>query len=228
MRRMLSRPVALALVISLPAEAIEQQDHVHLSLKLAVAPSRAMPAGDVLGLYAVEVLACAAPQADLSAQSRVLGWLDRATDVLLSPAWANHRDHFDRPGARIVPTRVRLDRAGSYPLGTVVVPSGMYCQVRLTLTRLPSTTAAPPLASSVRLTRPAGLAEVSTPYPVPVELPLATPWQAGHGVALLTMTLDPAAAAPVLADRSLSEGGLMRQVVARWVAASRVQIGLQP
>ena len=160
-----------------------------------------------------------------------LDWLDRISGSLMSSAWANHSDHFDRPGARIVTTRVRLDRADSYPLGTVVIPSGRYCQVRLTLTRLPATTGAdalPALETSVRLSRPGNLPPMAPSYIVGLELPFAQPWQAGHGNAQLTLTLDPSSAAPVLADASLSEGALLRLVVARWVASSQLTLRQRP
>jgi hypothetical protein len=222
--------VPLGLAGSPASAAAEKQDHVHLTLRLAVAPSRPVPAGDLLGLYAVEVLACPSEQAAQAAQGprqHLLSWLDDATDLLMSPARANHRDHFDRPGARIVPLRVPLDRAGRFDLGAVVLPSGRYCQVRLTLTRLPATPAPqaqPALDTSLRLTRPGALAPVATPYPMALELPFAQPWQAGHGTAQLTMTLDPAAARAVLADADLSEGALLRGVVQRWTQSSRLSL----
>lgn len=219
--------MALATACSASSVAAEKQDHVHLALRVVIAPNPPMPAGDVLGLYAVEVLACPAPKAAMDVRATVLAWLDRATNVLVSPALASHRDHFDRPGARMVPTRLVLDRGATYPLGAVVVPSGTYCQVRLTLTRLPSVAkpnALPALNTSVRLTRPGALPPLALGYPVALELPFAKPWQVGHGQAQLTMTLNPASAMPVLADATLGEGSLMRQIVARWVATSSLSL----
>ena len=221
----------LAMACSVAGAAEEKRDHVHLTLSLAVSARPPLPAGDVLGLYAVEVLACPAPQAVTSGRARWLALLDRVSGSLMSSAWASHRDQYDRPGARIVTTRVRLDRADSYPLGTVVIPSGRYCHVRMTLTRLPATTGAhalPALETSVRLSRPGNLPPMAPSYIVGLELPFAKPWQAGHGNAQLTLTLDPSSAAPVLADASLSEGALLRLVVARWVASSRLTLQQRP
>jgi hypothetical protein len=217
----------LAMACSAGPAAAEKQDHVHLTMNLVVSPRQPLTAGDVLGLYAVELLACPEPQSRANDRTRWLAWLDRVSDHLMSSAQASHRDRFDRPGARIVHTRVPLDRAGTYPLGRLVIPSGRYCRVRLTLTRLPATTdahALPALETSVRLSRPGSLAPVATTYPVALELPLAQPWQAGHGNARMSLTLDPSSVAPVLANASLSEGALLRQVVARWVASSEVAL----
>ncbi len=223
--------VVVALAYSATGALAEKKDHVHLTMNLAVAARPPLPAGDVLGLYAVEVLACPAPKAASSSSEHWLAWLDRATSSLMSSAWASHRDSFDGPGARTVNTRVRLDRDGSYPLGTLVIPSGRYCHVRLTLTRLPATSgpsALPALETSMRLSRPGNLPPVAPSYIVALELPFAKPWQAGHGNAQLAVTLDPSSAAPVLADASLSEGSLRRLVVARWVASSQLTWREQP
>lgn len=222
--------VALGLVLSgcaLQASALEKADHVHLSMTLVIAPSTPRPAGDMLGLYAVEVLACQDDKvaAALSPRQSLLAWLDRATNVLMSSAQANHRDHFDRAGARIVPTRLPLNRQGRYKLGEVTLPQARYCSVRLTLTSLPAVTQPAPLpnlASSVRLTRPNGLPALELPYVVALELPLAKPWQANHGTAAMTLTLDPSAANDLLADASLSEGALVRLLRARWAARSKL------
>jgi hypothetical protein len=223
--------VVVAMAYTATGAVAEKKDHVHLTMSLAVSARPPLPAGDVLGLYAVEVLACPAPKGVTSGRARVLAWLDRVSGSLMSSAWAYHRDNFDQPGARIVTTRVRLDRAGSYPLGTVVVPSGRYCTVRLTLTRLSATKGAdalPALETSLRLSRPGNLPPMAPSHIVGLELPFTKPWQAGHGNAQLTLTLDPSSAAPVLADASLSEGALMRLVVARWVASSRLTLRQQP
>jgi hypothetical protein len=183
-----------------------------------------LASGDVLGLNAMEMLACPPTKAAANGSAHWLAWLDRTTDRMMSSAWASHRDSFDRPGARIVHTRVRLDRAGSFALGALVLPSGRYCHVRLTFTRLPATTGAnalPALENSLRFSRPGNLPPLAPSYIVGLELPFAKPWQAGHGNAQLTLSLDPSSAAPVLADASLSEGALLRLVVARWVASSQ-------
>ena len=221
---------ALCLVVAAfppPSLAVEKPDHVHLELRLVIASKPPLPAGDVLGLYAVEVLACPVKQSDNSFNAHLLSWLDSMAGLVISSAWANHRDHFDRAGARIVTTRVPLDRGGSYPLGTVEVPSGTYCQVRLTLTRLPKAdqpNALRALDSSIRLTRPGSLPPIAVSYVVPLELPFSKAWHASQGKAELTMTLDPSSAKPVLADASLSEGALLRLIVDRWVATSNLSV----
>ena len=219
--------LALTATFSPPSLAVEKPDHVHLALRLVVAAKQPLPTGDVLGLYALEVLACPAKLSDKSFDTQLRSWLDSLAGLLVSSAWANHRDHFDRPGARIIPTRVPLDRGGSYSLGAVEMPSGLYCQVRLTLTRLPKTEqpkALPALDNSIRLTRPGALPPVAVSYVVPLELPFGKPWQASQGKAELTMTLDPSSANPVLADASLSEGALLRLIVARWVDTSKLSV----
>jgi hypothetical protein len=208
---------------AVPAAAAEKRDHVHLQVTLAVAPSQPRAAGDALGIYAIEMLACKADKGARLHGNGLLAGLDRATDLLISSAWANHRDRFDRPGAKIVTIRAPLDRASRILLGDVVLPQGSYCQIRLTLTRLPRTTqpkALPPLDTSVRLARPGALPALAVAYPVPLELPLSNPWHAKHGAAALTITLDPAAANDVLADASLGEGAVVRLLTARWVQRS--------
>lgn len=219
--------LAFAAAFSQPSLAVEKPEQVQLALRLVIASKQPLPTGDVLGLYAVEVLACPVKQSDNSFDRALLSWLDSMVGMVISSAWANHRDHFDRPGARIVPTRVPLDRSASYPLGSVVIPSGFYCQVRLTLTRLPKTDqpkALPALDNSIRLTRPGSLPPIAVSYVLPLELPFSKPWHAGQGKAELTMTLDPSAAKSVLADASLSEGALLRLIAARWVATSNLSV----
>ena len=219
--------LALAAAFSQPSLAVEKPEQVQLALRLVIASKQPLPTGDVLGLYAVEVLACPLKQSEKQVGERLLSWLDSMAGLLVSSAWANHRDHFDRPSAIIVPTRLPLDRGASYSLGTVVVPSGIYCQVRLTLTRLPKAdqpNALPALDSSIRLTRPGSLPPIALSYIVPLELPFSKPWHAGQGKAELTMTLNTSSAKPVLADASLSEGALLRLIVDRWIATSKMSV----
>ncbi len=89
-----------------------------------------------------------------------------------------------------------------------------------------SATAAP-LEQSIRLARPAGQVPLALGYAVALELPLAQPWQARQGRALLTIKLDPAAGKPVLADASLGEGALVQQLVAHWAAQSTLRLTTQ-
>ncbi len=124
-----------------------------------------------------------------------------------------------------MPTRVPLDSAGSFDLEEVTLPRGSYCQIRLTLTRLPAVTdpsPLPPLGTSVWLTRPAGLPALALSYPLALELPLAKPWQARSGAAALKITLQPGSANDLLADASLSEGALVSLLSARWVKSSKL------
>lgn len=219
--------LAFATTSSFSVLAVEKQDHVHLSLKLAIAAEHTLPKGNVLGLYAVEVLACPAKQSSLGFRDHLVAVLNRVADMVMSSAMANHRDRFDRAGARIVQTRVPLDRAGNFPLGAVVVPEGLYCQVRLSLTRLPSTvqpTELPALETSVHLTRPGALAPLAVGYVVPIEISFATPWRASHGQAELSIALEPSSAKSVLADASLGEGALVRLVSARWAATGHLKL----
>jgi hypothetical protein len=222
--------MALATAADKPAE---KQDHVHLKMTLVVPPTPSRAAGDVLGVYAAEVLLCPADQASLGLRDGLSARLGRFGDMLgnvlgdflVSPAFANHRDHFDRPGAKIVSQRVALDLPGKFSLGAVVVPSGSYCHIRLTLTRLPSVsqpTILSALETSVRVARPGALPAMALTYAVPLELPFAKAWRASHGAAELTVTLDTAAADATLADASLSEGALVRLVTARWASQSKV------
>jgi hypothetical protein len=216
--------VAMAMAVAVTGASAEKLDHVHLTLSLAVSGTP-LTSGDVLGLYAVETVACPDSRAAGNERARGLVWLGGVGSDRVRVASVSHRDEFERPGARVVSNRVRLDRAGKYALGRAVIPSGRYCKVRLTLNRLPPTNGAgalPALETSVRLSRPGKLPPMALSYVVALELPFAKPWQAGHGSAQLTMSFDPSAAASVLADASLSEGALLRSVTERWIASSRL------
>lgn len=217
--------VMLAAAMSLAWQA-EQDDHIHLQLALEVAPSQPRPSGDAVGIYAVEVFACNADKASLPG-GRVADWLSRASDLLISSAWANHRERFDGQGAKVVMVRVPLDRADRISLADVAVAKGRYCRVRLTFARLPSVTQPtplPPLNTSVRLTRPGNLSGVALNYAVPFVLSLAPPWQADGQAASLTIKLDPASANDLLADANIDKGRIAQRVMARWVETSKVTV----
>ena len=70
------------------SNAPEKADHVHVKMALIVAPSQPRPAGDVLGVYAAELLACERGSSPGAMLSRgLLGALERVSDLLVSPAW---------------------------------------------------------------------------------------------------------------------------------------------
>lgn len=213
--------------------ASEKVPNDRLKLNLVVTPSKAMPKTDSMGVYAVEMLECQNKQVTqlypVAEKNNhwLLGLLENTTDLLVSSAWANHRDHFDRPGAKIVTTRVFFNKPSKFNFGEVTVSQASYCQVRLTLTRLAGSNepnGLPALETSIYLTRPAKLAAVALNYPVALVLNLPSPWQAKQGMATLTMTLDPASASDILADASLGEGALIRKLAERWVQTSHVQL----
>ena len=212
--------------------ASEKVPNDRLKLSLVVKPSKAMPKSDSMGVYAVEMLECQNKQVNqfkpvVENNNWLLGLLENTTDLFVSSAWANHRDHFDRPGAKIVTTRVFLNKPSKFNFDEVTVSQASYCQVRLTLTRLAGSNepkGLPALETSIYLTRPAKLAAVALNYPVALVLNLPSPWQAKQGMATLTMTLDPASASDILADASLGEGALIRKLAERWVQTSHVQL----
>jgi hypothetical protein len=213
--------------------ASEKVPNDRLKLSLFVVPSKAMLKSDSMGIYAVEMLECQNKQVTQfkpvveKNNNWLLGLLENTTDLFVSSAWANHRDHFDRPGAKIVTTRVFFNKPSKVNFGEVSMSQASYCQVRLTLTRLAGSNepkGLPALETSIYLTRPAKLPVVALNYPVALVLNLPSPWQAKQGMATLTMTLDPASASDILADVSLGEGALIRKLAERWVQTSYVQL----
>ena len=211
------------------AGAAEALDHLHLKVDIVIAPSQPGMPGDIMGIYAFELLPCVvAKGAGLDGWS-IFELAKKSVLLLIPSAQANHREHFDGPGAREVMQRVPLDRAKRVPLGSIPVATGLnYCRVRLTLARLPSTknpVRQPALETSVFMARPAGLAPLALGYAHPFDMNLAKPWKATSGAATMTITLDPSLAKPVLADAALEIGVLNRKALT--VIAERALLELR-
>ena len=218
---------AAAAISSLsPAGAAETPDHLHLKVDIVVAPSLPGTPGDIMGIYAFELLPCVAAKVAGPGNTGLLELAKKSVLALIPSAQANHREHFDGPGAREVMQRVPLDQARRVPLGNIPVATGLnYCRVRLTLARLPSTQTPlrlPALETSVFMARPAGLAPLALGYAHPFDMNLAKP---STQSATLTITLDPSLAKPVLADAALEIGVLNRKALT--VIAERARLELQ-
>ncbi len=221
---------AAAAISSLSAAgAAEAPDHLHLKVDIVVAPSQPGTPGDIMGIYAFELLPCVAAKVAGPVNPGLLELAKKSVLALIPSAQANHREHFDGPGAREVMQRVPLDQARRVPLGNIPVATGLsYCRVRLTLARLPSTQTPlrlPALETSVFMARPAGLAPLALGYAHPFDMNLAKPWKPSTQSATLTITLDPSLAKPVLADAALEIGVLNRKALT--VIAERAKLELQ-
>jgi hypothetical protein len=221
--------VAAAVTTLAQAGTSKAADHLHLKVDIVIAPSQPGTPGDIMGVYAFELLPCLADKAAQPSSTVLLELAKQSVMSLIPSAQANHREHFDGPGARAVMQRVPLDRARRVPLGNIPVATGLnYCRVRLTLARLPSTQTPvrqPALETSVFMARPAGLAPLALGYAHPFDMNLVKPWKGLASSATLTITLDPSLAKPVLADTSLDIGVMNRKALT--VIAERALLELR-
>jgi hypothetical protein len=212
--------VAAAAAVSPLSQAAEAADHLHLKVDIVIAPAQPGTPGDIMGIYAFELLPCVAAKVAGLGNTGLLELAKKSLLALIPSAQANHRERFDGPGAREVMQRVPLDQARRVPLGNIPVATGLnYCRVRLTLLRLPA------LETSVFMARPAGLAPLALGYAHPFDMNLAKPWKPSTQSATLTITLDPSLAKPVLADAALEIGVLNRKALT--VIAERARLDLQ-
>ena len=224
--------LAAAITLLTQAGTAEAADHLHLKVDIVIAPSQPGTPGDIMGIYAFELLPCvAAKGAELGGIS-LFALAKKSVLFLIPSAQANHRERFDGPGAREVMQRVPLDQTRRVPLGKIPVATGLnYCRVRLTLARLPSVQTPvrlPALETSVFMARPGGLAPLAMAYAHPFDMNLTKPWQpfaSFASFATLTITLDPSLARPVLADAALEIGVLNRKALT--VIAERARLELQ-
>lgn len=130
--------------------------HSHVRVVIEVRADDTGPTGDVMGLYAVELVACAVPlgraaqpvPAHTSLTQRVV---ESVFAAISGTAQANHRDRFDGLAAREFMQLVALDRASRDVLGELDVSAAEYCQLRLTLARFPSTATRAALTHGLRL-----------------------------------------------------------------------------
>ncbi len=223
----LAAPIGLLMTVgSHAADAFAKKtNHTHLAVTLSIKPSQPGLAGDMIGVYSFEIMPCEEPKLSQGLAKQLQTMVSRLGDLLISTAHANHRDHFDRIGARQVLVRVPLVQAGLFSLGEVDITPQSYCHVRLTFARLPVVTGPKPLPvlqTSVFMNRPTGLKPLALPYAVPFELPLARPWRPSPKGDHLRITLDPAAAVNVLRDPQSEEGTLGQRVVAMWRQTAHV------
>ena len=117
--------------------------------------------------------------------------------------------------------RVALDLAGITPVGEIVAPAARYCQVLLTLARLPAAAGAtdsPELPFSLRLSTPKGR-EIKLDFRESLAVNLDKPWLANGRSATLVITLRPRSAAG--ADNF---GAVRQRVVAQLAQAASAQI----
>jgi hypothetical protein len=219
--------VASSLVQAGTAQA---PDHLHVKVDIVIAPSQPGTPGDMMGIYAFELLPCAPAKGAGLGGTSILEIAKQSVLLFIPSAQANHREHFDGPGAREVMQRVPLDQARRVPLGNIPVATGLnYCRVRLTLARLPSTqipVRLPALETSVFMARPGGLAPLAMAYAHPFDMNLAKPWKPSSRSATLAITLDPALAKPVLADATLDIGVLNRKALTVIAEGARLELRL--
>jgi hypothetical protein len=210
------------------AGTAEAPDHLHLKVEIVIAPTQPGTPGDVMGIYAFELLPCVAAKSAGLGGTSLLGLAKKSVLLLIPSAQANHRERFDGPGAREVMQRVPLDQARRVPLGNIPVATGLnYCRVRLTLARLPSTqmpVPLPALENSVFMARPGGLAPLAMGYAHPFDMSLTKPWKPSTTSAKLTITLDPTLARPVLADTALDIGVLNRRALTVIAEGARLEL----
>ena len=209
----------------------KQPSHTHLTVSLKINPSQPGAAGDMVGVYSFEIIPCETAKLSQSLLDILQTAANRLSDVIIAPAHANHRDHFDRIGARQSLIRVPLGQVGLFNLGDVDVTRQDYCHIRLTFARLPMVTGPKPLPAletSVFMNRPAGLKPLALPYSVPFELPLAQPWRPSLKGDALRITLDPAAANSVLRDTASEDGTLGQRVISLWRKTADVRFSVKP
>ena len=220
---------AAAITLLRQGGTAEAADHLHLKVDIVIAPSQPGTPGDIMGIYAFELLPCVAAKGAELGGTSLFALAKKSMLFLIPSAQANHRERFDGPGAREVMQRVPLDQTRRVPLGKIPVATGLnYCRVRLTLARLPSVQTPvrlPALETSVFMARPGGLAPLAMAYAHPFDMNLTKPWQPFASSATLTITLDPSLARPVLADAALEIGVLNRKALT--VIAERARLELQ-
>lgn len=208
----------------------KQASHTHLAVTLSIKPSQPGVAGDMIGVYSFEIIPCEETKLSQSVADILQAATTKLGNLLISPAHANHRDHFDRIGARQSLVRVPLVQAGDFNLGEVDVTLQSYCHVRLTFARLPVVTGSKPLPAletSVFMNRPIGLKPLALPYAVPFELSLAQPWRPSRKGDSLRITIDPAASHGVLRDVVSKESTLGQRVVTMWRKTAQLNFSVK-
>ena len=204
----------LALAAGIACGIALADDHAHVEAVVSVSADALGSPGDVLGVYAIELLPCARAA---RAGSRLDALFAGLSALLVPSAHANHRERFDGPAAKEVLRRVPLDQAQATALGELIVPRGTYCEVRLTLARLPAVQGPvpiPALPASLRLARPGALPPFLIDYSQPVAIGLTERWNAGNCPARLTVLLRPGKLRPLLANAALDFGELSQRVLA--------------
>ena len=223
--------VCSVLALPLVQAQEKEQPHAHLQVKAAVPAAYLGSKGDILGIYAVEMIPCVKTNASAASissnvsieestdlKSNILqAMLEKTTDLLVSSAWANHREKFNGPASKEVMERFPLDQSHEVNIGNLPIALGTYCKVRLVLARLPSVTqpvSIPALPFSFRMARPGKLAPIELNYSHPFIIDLKAPWTAKEGsTSKLKITLYPSVVKPLLADAKLDEGTLSQKVL---------------
>jgi hypothetical protein len=192
-------------------------EHGHIRVVIDIRASDIGATGDVLGLYAAELVACdgrlslADPTLPTSA-SVSQRTVESIFAVISGTAHANHRERLDGPAAREFMQPVALDRAGRTVLGELDAATGSYCHVRLTLARLPSTATRPALPHSLRLSGETG-GVLALDYRETLQVLLTKPWRASGGSIELTVRLRPRTAQALIPFETDDMGAVSQRVV---------------
>ena len=201
-------------------------DHSHVQLSVEIRATDTSASGDALGVYAAQLVPC-----DVAAASRLPKdqsgslqvFTERLLGAMIGTAHANHRDRFAGPAAGEFLKRVALDRADVTPIGEIVAPAARYCQVLLTLARLPAVGGTPELPFSLRLSMSAGR-EITLDFRESLAVNLDKPWLANGRSATLVITLRPRSAAGLIAAGADDFGAVCQRVVAQLAQAASAQI----
>lgn len=209
----------------------KQASHTHLAVTLSIKPGKPGVAGDIIGVYSFEIIPCETTQPSHGVVKLMQTVADALGSVIIPPAFANHRDRFDRIGAMQSLIRVPVSQPGNFNLGEVDVTQQYYCHVRLTFARLPVVAGAKPMAAletSIFMNRPAGLKPLALPYSVPFDLPIVQPWRPSAKGDGLRITIDPSVAYGVLRDAPSEDGTLGQRVVTLWRNSARLSFTIKP
>lgn len=226
------RWIACGVVATLFLGAACAADHSHVRLSVEVQANDTSASGDALGLYAAQLVPCDAAAASRSPHNDSATWrgfTERLLRLVIGTAHANHRERFDGPASGEFMKRVALDLAGITPVGEIVAPAARYCQVLLTLARLPAAagaTGSPELPFSLRLSTPKGR-EIKLDFRESLTLSFDKPWLANGRSANLVITLRPRSAAELIPESTDDFGAVSQHVVAQLAKASSAHITTQ-
>lgn len=200
-------------------------DHSHVAISIAVPADALGSPGDIIGIYAIEMLPCRTASGSTAGDGPML---ERLLGMVIGRAYANHRERIDGPAAKEVLRRVPLDAPQTLALGELVTPHAVYCEVRLTLARLPSVQNPVPLPAlpvSLRMARPGNLPALQIDYSQPLSIKLSRPWTAEGCAAQLAITMRPGNLHPLLANAALDFGQLSQLVITGLAQNSEATLG---